>query len=216
MAGVVYLVGAGPGGPELLTLRGAALLAQADCVVYDRLVDPRIMRLAAGGCERINVGKIVGEEGSTQPAINAVLVQKARQYHTVVRLKGGDPLIFGRGMEEVAALRRAKVRFEIVPGVSSVQAAAAYAGIPLTDRTLASSLTIVTGQESADKPRSTVQWRALARGSDTLVILMGRERLPAILTQLRRAGRAASTPIALVRSLVNAAGVITRRILFPT
>lgn len=199
MAGIVYLVGAGPGGPELLTQRGAALLAQADCVIYDRLVDPRIVRLATHGCERLDVGKTVGEDGKTQPAINALIVHKARQHQHVVRLKGGDPLIFGRGTEEAAALKRAKIRFEIVPGVSSVQAAGAYAGIPLTDRVHGSSITIVTGQESADKTRSTVQWKALARGSDTLVILMGRERLPAILTQLRRAGRSASTPVALVR-----------------
>ncbi|MBI4227751.1 MAG: uroporphyrinogen-III C-methyltransferase [Candidatus Omnitrophica bacterium] len=199
MAGIVYLVGAGPGGPELLTRRGGDLLAQADCVIYDRLVDPRIVRLAASGCERINVGKTVGEEGGTQAAINTLLVRKARRHRVVVRLKGGDPLIFGRGMEEVAALKRAKIACEIVPGVSSVQAAGAYAGIPLTDRTLSSSVTIVTGQESATKSRATIQWKALARGSDTLVILMGHERLPAILTQLRRAGRAAATPIALVR-----------------
>lgn len=197
--GTVYLVGAGPGGPDLLTRRGADLLAQADCVIYDRLVDPRIVALAPGGCERIDVGKTVGDEGRTQAAITALLVKKGRQYRAVVRLKGGDPLIFGRGTEELTALARAKIRFEIIPGVSSVQAAGAYAGIPLTDRDLSSSVTIVTGQESATKARSTVSWRAMARGSDTLVILMGRERLPAIVQALRQAGRAAATPIALVR-----------------
>ena len=197
--GTVYLVGAGPGGPDLLTLRGAQLLAQADCVVYDRLVDARIVALAAAGSERVDVGKIPGEGGRTQTAINNLLIKKARQYRHVVRLKGGDPLLFGRGGEEMAALRRAKVRFEIVPGVSSVQAAGAYAGIPLTDRTLSSSLTIVTGQESETKTRSALQWKALAHGSGTLVILMGRERLPEIIQSLRRAGRAGSTPIALVR-----------------
>ncbi len=197
--GTVYLVGAGPGGPDLLTRRGADLLAQADCVIYDRLVDPRIVALAANGCERIDVGKTVGDEGRTQAAINTLLVKKGRQYRTVVRLKGGDPLIFGRGTEELTALARAKIRFEIVPGVSSVQAAGAYAGIPLTDRVLSSSVTIVTGQESATKSHSTVSWRAMARGSDTLVILMGRERLPAIVQELRQAGRGAATPIALVR-----------------
>lgn len=205
MAGTVYLVGAGPGGPGLLTRRGAELLAQADCVIYDRLVDPRIVTLTLNGCERIDVGKLPGEEGRTQAAINTLLVRKGRQYRTVVRLKGGDPLIFGRSTEELAALTRARLRFEIVPGVSSVQAAGAYAGIPLTDRTLSASVTIVTGQESAlrrssgqaVKPR--ISWRAMARGSDTLVVLMGRERLPAIVQQLRRAGRPAATPIALVR-----------------
>ena len=215
--GTVYLVGAGPGGPDLLTLRGAQLLAQADCVIYDRLVDPRIVAMATAGSERVDVGKsrrwrdpanrdktsrgagLPGEEGKSQGAINALLVQKAKQHRLVVRLKGGDPLLFGRGGEEMAALRRANVRYEIVPGVSSVQAAGAYAGIPLTERTLSSSLTIVTGQEAATKSRSALQWKALACGSDTLVILMGRERLPDILKHLARAGCSGGTPIALVR-----------------
>jgi len=198
--GTVYLVGAGPGGPELLTLRGAELIAQADCLIYDRLVDPRIVHLAVNGCERIDVGKVPGgSRGRSQAAINALLVRKARQHRMVVRLKGGDPLLFGRGTEELVALRRAKVPFEIVPGVSSVQAAGAYAGIPLTDRTISSSVTIVTGRESATKAGSTVPWRALARAGETLVILMGRERLPAIVRTLRRAGRPGTIPIALVR-----------------
>lgn len=197
--GTVYLVGAGPGGPDLITLRGAELITQADCLIYDRLVDRRLLDLMPNGGERIDVGKLPGDGGATQAAINALLIKKARQYRTVVRLKGGDPLLFGRGSEELAALKRAGVPFEIVPGVSSVQAAGAYAGIPLTDRAVSSSVTIVTGQESATKPRSTIQWQALAKGSDTLVILMGRERLPAIVAQLRRAGRAGATPIALVR-----------------
>lgn len=201
MAGIVYLVGAGPGGPELLTLRGAALLAQADCVIHDRLVDSRIVALAGPGCERIDVGKTpaVPSRDREQAAINALLVKKARQHRAVVRLKGGDPLLFGRGAEELAALKQAKILFEIVPGVSSVQAAGAYAGIPLTDRTLSSSVTVVTGQEAATKSRTVVQWKALAKGSDTLVVLMGRERLSTIIAELRRAGLAGTTPIALVR-----------------
>ena len=198
MAGTVYLVGAGPGGPDLLTLRGAELLAQADCVIYDRLVDPRILKLA-NGSERIDVGKLPGEGGRTQRAINTLLIQKAREYRVVVRLKGGDPLLFGRGTEELAALNAAKILFEIVPGISSVQAAGAYAGIPLTDRARSSSVTVVTGQEATGKHQAPVAWRALARGRDTLVILMGRERLPAIARQLRQGGRSAATPIALVR-----------------
>ena len=149
--GTVYLVGAGPGGPELLTQRGAHLLAAADCVIYDRLVDPRILRLAAKGGELLDVGKLPGSEGRSQGAINELLVRKARQHRVVVRLKGGDPLLFGRGAEELGALAQAKIRFEIIPGVSSVQAAAAYAGIPLTDRRVSSRLTIVTGHEAAAK-----------------------------------------------------------------
>lgn len=197
--GTLYLVGAGPGGPELLTLRGAALLAQADCVIYDRLVDPRVVALAVNGCERIDVGKLAGEGGRSQAAINALLVAKAAQHRHVVRLKGGDPLLFGRGVEELAALKRAGIRYEIVPGISSVQAAGAYAGIPLTDRTLSSSVTVVTGREAATKSRTAVSWKALAKATDTLVILMGRERLPLILRQLRAAGLAGRTPIALIR-----------------
>lgn len=230
MTGTVYLVGAGPGGPDLLTRRGAALLAQADCVIYDRLVDPRIVALAGPGCERIDVGKTPARGPSPsgavpvrdreQAAIHALLVKKAARHRTVVRLKGGDPLLFGRGAEELAALAAAKVRFEIVPGVSSVHAAAAYAGIPLTDRVLSSSVTVVTGQAAAATSRTAVRWRALAKGSDTLVVLMGRQRLSAIVGALRRAGRPATTPIALVRwagrpeqaTLVATLGTITARL----
>ncbi|MBI4313824.1 MAG: uroporphyrinogen-III C-methyltransferase [Candidatus Omnitrophica bacterium] len=197
--GTVYLIGAGPGGPDLLTLRGAQLLAQTDCVIYDRLVDARIVEMAAVGSERIDVGKNPGEKGKTQPDINALLVKKARQYKSVVRLKGGDPLLFGRIAEEMTTLRRAGISYEIVPGISSVQAASAYAGIPLTERTVSSSLAIVTGQESAGKKDNSLQWRALAKAADTLVVLMGRERLPFIVQELRKGGRAASTPVALVR-----------------
>ncbi|MBI3332900.1 MAG: uroporphyrinogen-III C-methyltransferase [Candidatus Omnitrophica bacterium] len=196
--GTVYFVGAGPGDPGLLTLRGADLLGKADCLLYDRLVGPELLRLSPAGCERIYVGKESAEGGRSQSELNGLICRKARRHQVVVRLKGGDPTLFGRISEEMEALSRGKIRFEIVPGVSSAWAAAALAGIPLTDRRMSSSVAVVTGQESAGKRRS-VRWKRLAGGVDTLVILMGRRNLPAIARRLVAAGRAGSTPVALVR-----------------
>ena len=196
--GTVYLVGAGPGDPGLITQRGAELLKKADCLIYDRLVDPRIVRHASKRCELIDVGKGSDQGGKTQPKIDRLLVKKARQHSIVVRLKGGDPTVFGRITEELNALVRAAIPFEIVPGVSSAWAAAASVGIPLTDRHLSSSVAIVTGQEASGKKPS-LRWKELARGADTLVILMGRSRLPEIAKHLVRAGRSQSTPVALIR-----------------
>lgn len=196
--GRVYFVGAGPGDPGLITLRGAALLRKADCVIYDRLVEPRILERIRRSCRRIYVGKRSDEGGESQRRINRLLVREARRHRIVVRLKGGDPTVFGRISEEMEALSKAEVPFEIVPGVSSVWAAAAAAGFPLTDRRISSSVAIVTGQEAAGK-RPSVRWRALARGADTLVILMGRAALPKIVREIQAAGRPGSTPIALIR-----------------
>lgn len=196
--GTVYFVGAGPGDPELITRKGARLLAQADCVIYDRLVDPGLLKLTGSRCERIYMGKEPDEGGRNQPAINRLLRRKVRRHRVLVRLKGGEPTLFGRISEELEGLVRDGIPFEIVPGVSSAWAAAALAGIPLTDRRLSSSVAIVTGHEAAGK-ESPVRWEALARGADTLVILMGRSALPAIALRLRKAGRPASTPIALIR-----------------
>ncbi len=217
--GKVYLVGAGPGDPALITRRGADLLRKADCLIYDRLAGPDLLKLTRPGCERIYVGKSrratskertlgdagetvsrPGEASRTQKQINRLLVQKARRNRIVVRLKGGDPTLFGRVSEELEALVRAKIPFEIVPGVSSVWAAAAAAGIPLTDRRYSSSVAVVTGQEAAGKTPQ-VRWELLARAVDTLVILMGRASLPAIARRLRRAGKPAATPVALIRSV---------------
>ncbi|MBI3615128.1 MAG: uroporphyrinogen-III C-methyltransferase [Candidatus Omnitrophica bacterium] len=198
MIGAVYFVGAGPGDPELITLRGAELLKKADCVIYDRLADPRLLRWTKRTCQRIYVGKKSDEGGESQTRINRLLVQKSRRHSTVVRLKGGDPTVFGRISEEMGALSKAGIRFEIIPGVSSVWAAAAAAGIPLTDREFSSSVAVVTGQQAAGKKES-VRWKNLSRGVDTLVVLMGRSALPTIVRRIRAAGRPASTPIGLIR-----------------
>lgn len=197
MSGKVYLVGAGPGDPGLITRRGAALLAKAGCVVYDRLVGPELLRLARRGCEKIYAGKGSDEGGRAQESINRLLVEKAKRYLVVVRLKGGDPAVFGRMSEELDALAAAGVPAEVVPGVSSAWAAASCAGIPLTDRLLSSSVAITTGHAASGK-KAGVRWEALAKGADTLVVLMGRAALPAIVKRLRKA-RPGSTPVALVR-----------------
>ena len=181
----------------MITRRGARLLKKAGCVIYDRLVDPALLRGTRRGCERIYAGKGSDEGGRGQSRINRLLIEKGRRHPVVVRLKGGDPAVFGRMSEETEALARAGIRFEIVPGVSSVWAAAACAGIPLTDRRRSSSVAITTGHAAAGKG-SGVRWEALAKGADTLVILMGRAALPAITRRLLRV-RQASTPIALVR-----------------
>ncbi len=196
--GLVSLVGAGPGDPGLLTLRGAERLRQAEVVVYDRLASPELLELAPQGAERIYVGKSAGQHAMSQAEIDALLVERAQAGQRVVRLKGGDPFVFGRGGEEALTLARAGLRFEIVPGVSSAIAAAAYAGIPVTHRDLASSVTIVTGHEDPTRSGSRLDWQRLAAGADTLVILMGVERLAEIAAELARGGRPSSQPAAVI------------------
>ncbi len=197
--GAVALVGAGPGDPGLLTVRGRRLLRRADVVVYDRLVDPRLVALAPPGALRIFAGKARARPGLSQGAINALLVAHAGQGRRVVRLKGGDPFVFGRGGEEAEALAAAGVSFEVVPGVSSAVAVAAYAGIPLTHRRLASSFAVVTGHEALAKPARAVRWAALA-AADTLVVLMGLTNLADLARALVAHGRAADTPVAVIRA----------------
>lgn len=197
--GIVYLVGAGPGDPGLLTRRGEALLRQAEVVVYDRLVAPELLELCPASAERVFVGKEGGRHPIPQQEINRLLVEHGRAGRRVVRLKGGDPFVFGRGGEEALALAEAGVPFEIVPGVTSAIAAPAYAGIPVTHRGLASSVAFVTGHEDPTKGESALDWPALARGADTLVFLMGVEHLEEIVQRLLAAGRPAEQPVALVR-----------------
>ena len=197
--GKVFLVGAGPGDPGLLTVKGLRCLQSADVVMYDRLVDRRALRHARADAEIMDVGKVPGEPGRRQAEINALLIARARQGKTVVRLQGGDPFVFGRGGEEAEALQQAGVPFEIVPGVTSAIAAPAYAGIPLTHRGLSSSFTVVTGTETPTKAESTVDWAALARTPGTLVVLMGWESLPEITEALVHHGMSPDTPVALVR-----------------
>jgi len=196
--GKVYLVGAGPGDPGLLTVRGLDLIRRADVAVYDRLVNPELLDELSPQARRIFVGKAAGHHTLPQEEINELLISHARRGHCVVRLKGGDPFIFGRGGEEAEALAAAGIPFEIVPGVSSAIAVPAYAGIPLTHRKLSSSFAVVTGHE-ASKGRSPVDWSRLATAVDTLVILMGLKNLPQIVSQLIQHGRPPETPAALIR-----------------
>ena len=198
-AGRVVLVGAGPGDPGLLTLRGRRWLCRADVVVYDRLVDPRILALSSPRARLMFAGKESGHHSMPQEQINALLVAEARRGHVVVRLKGGDPFVFGRGGEEVAALAAAGVRCDIVPGVTSSIAVPAVAGIPVTHRGVASSFAVVTGHECSGKS-SGVDWPALATAVDTLIVLMGAGRLATIARRLIAHGRRAETPVALIRS----------------
>ena len=203
MSGIVYLVGAGPGDPGLLTVKGRAALEQADLVVYDRLVDPALLAYAPPAAEQRFVGKARGAQELSQDAINALLVERAAQGQRVVRLKGGDPFVFGRGGEEALALAEAGLPFEIVPGVTSAVAAAAYAGIPLTHRGLAASFTVASGSEDPAKPESSIDWDALARslalGGGTLAVLMGWAALERILERLAAQGLPPDTPVALVQ-----------------
>src|SRR5262245_7640799 len=195
--GKVYLVGAGPGDPELLTLKAQRLIAAADAIVHDHLVAPEILALAQPAAERIFVGKKGGGFCCPQRDIEGTLIRLARAGAHVVRLKGGDPFVFGRGGEEAEALVDAGVPFEIVPGVSSAVAVPAYAGIPLTHRSYASSFAVVTGHE-AIKSKSSVDWAKLATAVDTLVILMGLHNLTFIVASLVAHGRPEATPAAVI------------------
>ncbi|HIE53227.1 MAG TPA: uroporphyrinogen-III C-methyltransferase [Armatimonadetes bacterium] len=197
--GTVYLVGAGPGEAGLITVKGLRCLRAADVVVYDRLVNPQLLREAKPEAELIYVGKAPDRQAFKQEEINDLLVDLARQGRTVCRLKGGDPFVFGRGGEEAEALAANGVPFEVVPGVTSAVAAPAYAGIPVTHRQWASSLAFITGHEDPTKGPSALRWEQLAGGVDTLVFLMGVGRLPAIVENLLRHGRDPRTPVALVR-----------------
>jgi uroporphyrinogen III methyltransferase/synthase len=198
--GKVWLVGAGPGDPGLITLRGVRALETASAIVYDRLVNEVLLNYASPSCERIYAGKLAGEAGESQSVINDLLVHLAREGRAVVRLKGGDPFVFGRGGEECAALAAAGVSYEVVPGVSSAVAAPAYAGIPVSHRGLASSFTVLTGHEEAGKETSAIRWREIANGADTLVLLMGVQALGGVTRRLLEAGRPADSPAAIISS----------------
>jgi uroporphyrin-III C-methyltransferase len=216
-SGRVVLVGAGPGDPELITVRGLRWIRRADVVVHDRLVDESLVDEAPPGALRIFVGKAPGRHCVSQAATNAILIHHARRGRLVVRLKGGDPFVFGRGAEEVLACAGAGIRVEVVPGVSSALSVPAAAGIPLTHRGLAASFAVVTGHEHG--PESRVDWGALAGAVDTLVVLMGTGALPEITARLTAAGRPASTPAAVIhrgtmseqRTVTGTLGDIARR-----
>ena len=199
MTGKVYLVGAGPGDPGLITVKGMWALEQAQVVVYDRLVDPVLLQAVPDAAERIFVGKARGRQQLTQPEINQLLVDKASQGFTVVRLKGGDPFVFGRGGEEALELKANGLPFEVVPGVTSAIAGPAYAGIPLTHRGISTTFTVVSGSEDPSKAESVIPWEILAKNGGTLVVLMGWASLEKILATLQQEGLPSTTPAALVQ-----------------
>jgi uroporphyrinogen III methyltransferase/synthase len=198
-AGICHLAGAGPGDLGLVTLRVKELIERADVIVFDYLCNPEMLKWSRPGAEIIYAGKKAGQHTLRQEEINALLVEKTRAGHCVLRLKGGDPFLFGRGGEEAEALAEAGLAFEIVPGVTSAIAAPAYAGIPVTHREHTSQLTIFTGHENPDKEDSSIDYRSIASAPGTKVMLMGVERIAAITTQLAAHGMPQDTPVALVR-----------------
>ncbi|MFA5055653.1 MAG: uroporphyrinogen-III C-methyltransferase [Dehalococcoidia bacterium] len=198
--GSVYLVGAGPGGIGLITLRGLELLRQADVIVYDRLADDGLLARARGDAEMIYVGKAAGDHSVEQGEIDRILVAKAKEGKSVVRLKGGDPFVLGRGGEEAEALFQGGIPFEVVPGVTSAVAVPAFAGIPVTHRGMASSFAVVTGHEDPTKEDSSVDWKKLATSVDTVVCLMGMGNLKVIVDRIIKGGRSLTTPVALIQN----------------
>ena len=198
--GKVYLVGAGPGDPGLVTRRALECLARAEVVVYDRLLNEGLLDTAPVAAERIYAGKAASDHALPQQEINQLLVRKAREGKTVVRLKGGDPFVFGRGGEEAGTLREHGIPFEIVPGITSAIAVPAYAGIPVTHRGVASSFAVITGHEDPTKSDTSIRWDKISTATDTLVFLMGMENLAEIAGKLRRHGRPLHTPVAVIRN----------------
>ncbi len=197
--GKVYLVGAGPGDPGLLTIRGKTCLEQADVVLYDHLANPVLLDYAPAHAERIYVGRCGRGAYRPQEEIHRLLIQKVQEGKQVVRLKGGDPFIFGRGGEEAEMMAEQSVPFEVVPGVTSAVAVPAYAGIPVTHRTMASTVTFVTGHEDPSKGGSVLEWPRLATVDGTLVFLMGAKNLPTIVRRLTEEGKSSDTPVALIQ-----------------
>ncbi len=196
--GKVYLVGAGPGDPGLITVKGQRLVESADVIVHDRLINDRLLAMAGAGVELIDVGKVPGQIGRKQSDINRLIASEALRGKLVVRLKGGDPFVFGRGGEEAEALSAAGVPFEVVPGVTSAVAVPAYAGIPLTHRDHSSSFTVVTGSSAASNEVDSPHWRSLAKIPGTLVVLMGWNKLPDIAAALIENGKPGTTPSAVI------------------
>ena len=197
--GKVYLIGAGPGDPKLLTIKAAEALSSSDVIVYDYLVNPEVLAHARRNAELIYVGKRAGQPSISQDEINRTLITKARAGLVVARLKGGDPFIFGRGGEEAEALVEAAIEWELIPGISSGVAAAAYAGIPLTHRGYSSSVAFITGHDARSNGKRPINWSITAHAAETLVIFMCAESITTIARELIEAGRRASTPIAIIR-----------------
>lgn len=197
--GKVYLVGAGPGDAGLMTLKGKSLLETCDVVLYDALVSDEILAMINPIAEKIHAGKRRGKHSLLQAETTQLLIEKVKHHAIVVRLKGGDPFIFGRGGEELADLRSQGIEVEVVPGITSGIAAPAYANIPLTHRDFSSSVIFVTGHESAGKYRPQINWAAIAQAAETIVVYMGLYNLSEIVPKLIAAGLPTSTPVALIR-----------------
>lgn len=200
MFGKVFIVGGGPGDPGLLTLHAAHVLAQADVVLYDALVSDDVVAMASARCQRIFVGKRRGRKAMDQHSILTTMIRHALEGRCVVRLKGGDPFVFGRGGEEAQALYDAGIAFEIVPGVSSAVAVPAAAGIPVTHRGISASFTVVMGHEDPDKPQTQIDWAHLAKNTGTLVILMGLTSIRATTRKLLAGGLSSATPVCVIEN----------------
>ncbi|CUR51210.1 Uroporphyrinogen-III methylase [Nitrosotalea devaniterrae] len=200
MTGKVFIVGAGPGDPKLITLKAVESIKSADVVLYDRLVSKKIVAMIPKRAEKMYVGRDVGDDYKHQDTTNDLMVKFAKKNKTVVRLKGGDPFIFGRGGEEAEFLKKHKVKYEIIPGVTSGMGSAAYSGIPLTHREYASSVVFVTGHEDAKKTEGVVEWKKLAKSVDTIVIMMGLSRLEIISKKLISGGLSKNTPVAVIQN----------------
>jgi len=199
MTGKVFLVGAGPGDPSLITLRAVELIKKADVVRYDRLVSKKILSMMPKRAKVIYVGRAVGDDYKHQDSTNDLMVKYAKTKRCVVRLKGGDPIMFGRGGEEAEYLKKHKIRFEIIPGITSGIGSATYAGIPLTHRRFASSVVFVTGHEDFEKSKESVRWKNLAKSTDTIVVMMGLSRLGIICKELVSGGIDKKTPVAVIQ-----------------
>ena len=200
MTGKVYLVGAGPGDPDLITLKAIEVIKKADVVLYDRLVSKKILAMIPKRCKSIYVGRAVGDDTTHQDSTNELMVKYAKLKKTVVRLKGGDPIIFGRGGEEAEFLKSFKIKYEIIPGITSGIGSATYAGIPLTHRQFASSVVFVTGHEDPEKKTEVVKWKKLAKSVDTIVIMMGLSRIEEISKKLIEGGMDKTTPVAVIQN----------------
>ncbi len=200
MTGKVFIVGAGPGDPELITLKAVEAIKSSDVVLYDRLVSKKIVAMIPKKAEKMYVGRDVGDDYKHQDATNDLMVKLAKKNKNVVRLKGGDPFIFGRGGEEAEFLREHKVKYEIIPGITSGIGSAEYSGIPLTHRDYASSVVFVTGHEDAKKTQGVVDWKKLAKAVDTIVIMMGLSRLEIISQKLVSGGLDKNTPVAVIQN----------------
>ena len=199
MKGTVYIVGAGPGDPKLITLKAVEVIKKADVVLYDRLVSKGILSLIPNSTKKIYVGRDVGDDYKHQNSTNNLMLKFAKTKKNIVRLKGGDPFVFGRGGEEAEFLKAHNIKFELIPGITSGIGAAEYSGIPLTHRDYASSVAFVTGHEDAKKKNESVKWKKLATSVDTIVIMMGLSRLETICKNLVAGGLDKKTPVAVIQ-----------------